>query len=267
MKAEELKRCAEDFVYFCNNYLLLDKTTQFQLYEYQSRIVSEWESHRFCIGSKFRGGGFTVLGLAYCLWRCLFFTNEQVIFIVYGKYELDRCGNLLRFMINQLPIWLSGDVKKMVNIDEKEFSDTNSQFLIHSSSQLGYKAQNYSLVFIDEAARVVDLKNLVPYMTANSVCRGKMIIQSTILNYDDYFMDKLIKARIGLIDWHEVCCDYRECPVYDADWEREQRSSLGAEFAYYYEQIAKEREEEIPNNVPQKVVKKSIWKKLDLETT
>ena len=58
VKDVEMKRCAEDFVYFCENYVKINDPTigmiNFTLYAYQKRYVEELQNNKFLITKKFR---------------------------------------------------------------------------------------------------------------------------------------------------------------------------------------------------------------------
>src|SRR5437870_5419564 len=84
----ELQRCIADCTYFCDNYVKISDpksndngSKQIQLFEYQKRLIEMMEKHRFVIGKKFRQGGFSTTMVAYAVWRCLFKTDESIMFI------------------------------------------------------------------------------------------------------------------------------------------------------------------------------------------
>src|SRR5688572_9965825 len=128
----ELKRCAEDFVYFCETYIKIHHPTKgsvpFTLHEYQKRYVKHLEDNRFAIAKKFRQGGFTTLTVAWFVWRLLFKTDERMMVLSRTDREAQDVCWIARRMISALPEFLQPNFSKENN-HELHHEDTNSNIV------------------------------------------------------------------------------------------------------------------------------------------
>ena len=84
-KLKELKKCANDPIYFISNYIKVVHPifglVKFDLYPFQKNLVSEFKTHRFNILRKFRQAGCTTLVAAYSLWKCIFTDHFKVVIL------------------------------------------------------------------------------------------------------------------------------------------------------------------------------------------
>ena len=240
---QELCKCAEDFSYFCQNYIKINicrngmqEEIPFKLYAFQEKLVRHWESNQFSIGSKFRHGGFTTLAAIYCLWVCLFRLDQMVIFYVSNKQNSSYIGDrIIKFALTNLPDWIKGNVLKMTNSLHKKF-DTGSELCIAvTSGTLGSGRSGnggnisnsfITLAIIDDAAYISDMgKNWANLYSALS--GGRAIVQSTPNYIDDWFWERIIDSRVGIGLMKEFRCHYKDHPEFDERWEIQMGQAMG----------------------------------------
>jgi hypothetical protein len=79
---EEIARCKEDFLYFCENYLkILDRNSKlvsFKLKPAQLALLKSLEGNPWQVVLKARQMGSSTLVAAYFFWKTLFTPNESI---------------------------------------------------------------------------------------------------------------------------------------------------------------------------------------------
>lgn len=195
-QSEEIVRCSSDFVYFFNNYVIIDYKNPMKLFPYQERLYEHLEANKYTIFSHFRQGGFTTQMVAYSLWKCLFYTNQHILYV-----DLNvSAGSLLNDMIKNLPNWLVGDIKWMVNTSKKEFMDTKSSIIFLASKFLTQHHTNYSLLILDGASHMNDMKEKWKLLQPNlQITQASYVIFSPVRYDDDWFYNTLENAKLNKI--------------------------------------------------------------------
>lgn len=228
--SEEITKCAEDFSYFCKNYVKIydwkNKEVSFKLYPYQERLYDHVESNDFSIFSKFRQGGFTTELAIYGLWKCLFGLDQSVLFFCKTEREAaDICNYIVKRAITHLPEWLVGNVMKMTSSYEKSFPDTNSKIAFMTPHAACGRSS--SLLIIDEASLIKDIRRDWASIWPG-ISTGKCIISSTANYYNDWFWEMLEDALFGLNKFKVFINSYKEHPEYcKPEWEAEMKNNVG----------------------------------------
>ena len=126
----ELKACAEDFIYFCKNYVKVINyhkgLVPLELYDYQKNFIKKIAIHRFLIAKKFRQGGFSTICAAYAAWLCMFKEQQAIMFFSKTDREAVAVGDIVNGIISNLPDWLKPELGKN-NSHYKEFTKTKSR--------------------------------------------------------------------------------------------------------------------------------------------
>lgn len=224
----EIAHCANDFKYFCDNYVFLkshhNEIKRFHLYSHQLRLFEHLEKHNNTILSKFRKGGFTTLLVAYSLWKCLFQLDQNVIWVVSNSsHGKEICTDILKKMIDFVPIWMKGNVTKMMNHWEKRFPETGGYIKFISPNDI--TSTNVSLMIIDEASFINDIKKY--WSSLFPMVSGKCVVLSTVRYDDDWFWDMLIDSKLKLNSFSCFKSHYEEHPLYDKEWEKNIKSIIG----------------------------------------
>lgn len=230
-QSKELVKCAKDFTYFCENYVVIKswqgKTTQlmpFKLFPFQQDLFEHWEENQYSIGSKFRRGGFTTLAVIYGLWKCLFNIDQGVLYMAKTDRDaVDDGGRVAEIALNNLPEWMKG--LSMKNDHTKKF-DTGSAMRFHTPEAAC--GQSSSLLILDECSyfhsMALHWKSLWPVLS----CGGQCIVQSNVRSDEDWFWERLIDARVGVGRFKEFKCHYTNRPEFALmDWETEMKANLG----------------------------------------
>lgn len=109
-KYEEIKRCAKDPLYFMNAFLKIKHPTKgeidFLTYDYQDNCIDDLENFNFNAIVKSRQLGFKTLMAAYCVWKLLYGSGENMLFfgtkLSTSKFFIEK----MSYMLKRLPSWL-----------------------------------------------------------------------------------------------------------------------------------------------------------------
>jgi hypothetical protein len=225
----ELKNCADDFVYFCENHIKIVHPTRglipFTLFEYQKRYIKALEENRFVACVKFRQGGFTSLTLAWFTWRFLFKLDESNMVFSKTDKEAIYCNHIVRQMISHLPDHLMPMYSKC-NDHQLHNGHTNSKIFFYNPEPARGRAINYLL--IDEPAFIKDMdfhwKAMYPCLSTGGHC----IALSTTNGNKGWFYDVVTRARAGENDFHVFDVHYTEHPDYNnPEWVDQMKKNLG----------------------------------------
>lgn len=266
---KEISNCSEDFSYFCEKYIKIDKDSNkvpFKLYPYQLRLYEHLEDNRLSIFSKFRQGGFTTELAIYCLWRCLFGLDQKVLWLSQQDRSLvDVCDRIIKGAIEDLPDWMTGNVIKMLNSHQKSFPETGS--IMRFSTPDLHSGMNFNLLVIDEASFISDMdkhwKSIWPILSTG----GRAIVYSTV-NYDnDWFWTTMEDAVFNLNSFSVYQSRYWERPEYcDVNWEKSTKKHLGQKMwdvEYEQKPMYKTPSKSSNSKTPQKKLWRSIWDEWD----
>lgn len=268
----EIERCAVDFPYFCRTYckIICPRTHGFKpfiLYPYQERLYNHLEDHRMTIFSKFRQGGFTTMLAVFCLWKCLFRLDENILWIsATDQMAADVCQNVFKKILLGLPNWMCGTVSKMTNDTQKSFPDNGCN--IYFTGPTFHMMASPTLTVIDEASFISDMDRLWKTLWPMISTGERVVIMSTVTTDDDWFYDRLLDAKLNIpaISYASdrfvpYSCHYKEKPEFDnAEWEKDMRRSQGYYWETQYEQKPKktDSDEETPSQTLQKTHYRSI---------
>ena len=233
----ELEKCANDFYYFCENYVkIIDinrNLVDFKLYDYQKRYINEIENNRFLINKKFRMGGFTTTNLVWSLWNCMFKYDQNIIFL--SKQDRDCINNsdLLRDVIINLPDWLKPHMNKL---SDYSFVFNKSENKIHFNVPEMCCGKHSNYVFIEEAAFIKNMdqhwKAIFPLIASK---RGRCIISSSIddssVNSTNWFKKTYQDAEQNKIWFSIFHCSYLENPIFATyEWQSKMKNILGEKY-------------------------------------
>jgi len=239
---EEIARCAADFPYFCKEYVkiylpqgvnpppgssLSSAIIPFELFAYQKRLYEHLEDNRYTIFSKFRQGGFSTEVAIYCLWRCLFRLDQNILWLAKADREaMYVCDSIIKRALEYMPDWMKGNVMKMVSSHEKKFPETDSSMFFGTPEAACGKS--VSLLVIDEASFIQNMDSHWKAMWPCLSTGGNAVVMSTPNMDTDWFWNTLEDAQLKLNKFKVYQCHYQENPLYcDAVWEQEMRSNLG----------------------------------------
>ncbi len=222
----ELKKCADDFFYFCETYIKITNPKKglipFKLFDYQKRFIKELLENRFVIGKKFRQGGFSTLEMAYILWNSLFKKDYSSVILTRNKKDSLSYRQILKLMIEYLPDFF---LAAPVRCNEKFIKFKNNNTIWYASNCRGLNANYLS---IQESAFIKNMeyqwKCLFPIVSRN----GHVCAMSTVNDASGWFYDTITKADKKENDFHVFDVNYQEHPDYQKkSWVENTRKALG----------------------------------------
>jgi hypothetical protein len=228
-KLDELTKCAEDFRYFAENYVWITHPKRglilFDLYGYQMKCIREYDQFKHSIIRKFRQGGLTTLTVIWCLWRCIFRTDQKIMVLSKSDREAKSAGKIVTNVMKYLPAWMKPDVE-LDNQHEKVFADTNGSIEFWTCEAARSKSLTY--LIIDEAAFIKNMdehwKSMYPTLSTGGSC----IVISTVNGLGNWYEEWYHAAELGRNMFHVIDIDYRENPEYcNEKWATEMRANLG----------------------------------------
>lgn len=226
----EIMKCAENFVYFCDNYVKVNNPVEgivpFELMDFQKRYVQALQDNRFVIGTKFRQGGFTTTTLAYYLWLCMFQRDRRCMVATNRDRGGMECTWAVKLMLDHLPEWMKPNVECTTH--QIRFQETGSDFFAHTPHACCGRSQTH--LFFDEAAFLKDAEQHWKAMYPVISCGGSVVVMSTPNGEGNWFADTYHEAVAGRNSFYIFKCEYTECkrPPFDsAEGVAELRKNLG----------------------------------------
>jgi hypothetical protein len=228
---KEMLKCALSFSYFCHKYVKITHPKKgllpFILYNYQRRVVQDYERHRFCILSKFRQGGLTTVTVLWALWRCLFKLDETIMVLSKSDREAIAAGEIVKRALEELPKWMRPDMAKN-NDHQKLFSDTGCKLFFYTPEAA--RGRSITYLILDEAAFIPQMEKHWKAMFPTISTGGHCICVSTVNGVGNWYYDifKGAQKHPPQNDFHIIELDYWEHPEYnDPEWVRATRAQLG----------------------------------------
>ena len=226
----EILKCSQSFFYFCHKYVKILHPMKglipFVLYNYQRKVIRDYEKYRFNIISKFRQGGLTTVTLLWGLWRCMFDLDQQIMLLSKTDREATDIGMLIDRSCENFPDWLRPKKDSKWNDHLKMFTNTGSTLKFYSPEAARGKAVTFLIV--DEAAFVDDMdkhwKAMWPVLSTGGSCT----LVSTVNGLGNWYERTYHDAKEGRNKFHIIDLDYWEHPDYnDENWVKEQKAQLG----------------------------------------
>lgn len=230
-RQKEIIKCCNSFPYFCHKYIRILHPMKglipFVLYNYQRKVIKDYEENRFNIISKFRQGGLTTVTLLYGLWKCEFQMDQQIMLLSKTDREATDTGLIIDRACENLPSWLKpkkGEGKW--NDHLKMFTETGSAIKFYSPEAA--RGKSVTFLIIDEAAFIDDMekhwKSMWPVLSTGGSCT----LISTVNGLGNWYEQTYKDAKEKKNKFHVIDLDFWEHPDYnDDDWIAEQKAQLG----------------------------------------
>jgi thiol-disulfide isomerase/thioredoxin len=225
----EIAKCISSFPYFCHKYVKIMHPIRglvpFVLYNYQRRVIEQYDQHRFNIISKFRQGGLTTVTAIWGLWRCMFKKDQMIMVMSKTDREAMTSAGMISRAIQWLPTWLQPQMAKD-NEHVKEFAATNSKIEFQGPEAARSKSLTYMI--LDEAAFIDCMdkhwKAMYPTLSAGGNC----VAISTVNGVGNWYYDTWMDAQAKKNKFHIIELDFWEHPDYnDKEWVADQKAQLG----------------------------------------
>lgn len=216
-QVQELKRCAEDPVYFISNYCWVQHPTRgkvkFKLRPYQRKIIEALKNNRWVSILIGRQAGKTETTAAYAYWFACFHEAKNVLIASNKQKGATDIMNRIKFMYECTPDFLRPGVP-YYNRGSIEF-DNGSKIWSEATTETTGRGRSISLVLIDELAFVPRRiqeemwSSIMPTITTGGSC----VIMSTPNGDSELFAEIWRGAEAGTNGFFPVFVDVDEIPV------------------------------------------------------
>jgi hypothetical protein len=229
---EEYIKCAEDPVYFINNYCMivtLDHGLQpFKLYPCQVNKVKVIHENRKVILMEGRQQGKTTTSAAYILWYTIFQESKTVAILANKAPAAREVLYRYQLMYENLPMWMQQGVTTWNKGDIA--LENGSIVFTAATSASGIRGKSVNLLYVDETAIIPNniaeqfFTSVYPTISAGETT--KILLSSTPLGYNHFwkFWNDATNGRNGFIT---LFIPYWEIPGRDEKWAETQRKLLG----------------------------------------
>lgn len=229
---EEYLKCAEDPIYFINNYcyiVTLDHGLQkFNLYPCQINKINVIHRNRMVILMEGRQQGKTTSSAAYILWYTLFQDAKTVAILAHKASAAREVLDRYQIMYESLPKWMQQGVVTW-NKGDVELENRSKVFTAATTTS-GIRGKTVNMLYIDETAiipnNIADSFFASVYPTISSGSDTKILLSSTPLGYNHFwkYWNDAEKGRNGFVP---LFIPYWEIPGRDKAWADAQHRVLG----------------------------------------
>ncbi len=187
----ELALCAQDPVYFIDNYCWVQHPTKgkvkFQLFDYQVELIKCYHENRYSINMLGRQMGKTACAAAYLVWRAMFMADQTILIAAHKFAGAQEIMQRVRYTYETLPEFLKAGATSY-NKGSIDF-DNGSRIISTTTTETTARGMSLSLIYCDEFAFVKPRiasefwTSISPTLSTG----GKCIITSTPNQDDDQF--------------------------------------------------------------------------------
>lgn len=239
-QVQELIKCAEDPVYFINNYCYIQNQklgkVKFTLRPYQVRIVRALHTKRFNILMIGRQCGKTETTAAFAFWFSIFNADKNVLVASNKQKGATDIMNRIKFMYESCPNFLRPGVTSY-NRGSCEF-DNGSKIWSEATTESTGRGRSVALFICDELAHVNPRiqqemwASILPTLSTGGSC----VVMSTPNGDSDLFAQlwRQAKSNEGIEaseqeeePFHPIFVPIEEIPDRDEKWQRMMRNKLG----------------------------------------
>lgn len=226
---EEYKKCAISAEYFLIKYAYIQHPVRgrmlFDLYNYQKNTLNDFINHEHSIILKGRQIGISTLVAGYALWLQLFHNDKNVLVIATKQETAKNLVTKVRFMHQNLPIWLRGNVIT----DNKlslQFANGSQIKAIASSADAG-RSEALSLLILDECAFIDDADIIWTAASSTLSTGGNAILLSTPNGVGNFFHKMWQQAEAKANNFNPILLDWKVHPERDQEWRDRQTEIMG----------------------------------------
>ena len=227
----EIAKCAEDPVYFIENYcriISLDEgIIPFRLYDYQKEMIDMYVNNRFSLTLTARQMGKTAAMAAYILWFAIFHEVKTIAVLANKMDQAQEIMDRIRMAFEYLPFFLQHGVK-VYNKRRVEF-DNGSVIFSSATSASGIRGRSVDLCYIDEAAFVENdltfYESTYPVITSGKDSR--VIMTTTPRGARGMFYMLWRDAQAGRNYYKTTQVLWDQHPNRDEKWKEETIANIG----------------------------------------
>ena len=241
----ELARCANDPVYFLEQYAWIQHPTKgrvkFVLFDYQKDLLRCYHENKYSINMLGRQMGKTTVAAGYLLWYAMFVEDSTILIAAHKHTGAQEIMGRIRFIYENLPDFIRAGVTSY-NKGSLEF-ENGSRIVSATTTETTGRGMSLTIVYLDEFAFVPPriAKEFWTAISPTLSTGGKCIITSTPNQDDDQFA-RIWKLACKTIDEYgnetnEVGVNgfkalkfvWHHHPERMQDWADKERSKIGEE--------------------------------------
>ena len=226
---QEYIKCAQDPVHFFKKYCYIQHPQRgrilFNLYPFQSRVLTLLDKNPYSIILKSRQLGISTLSAGYALWLMLFHENKNVLALATTQATARNLVQKVQFMYENLPSWLKVD-----SVENNKLSlklKNGSRVQAKSSSSDAARSEAVSLLIIDEAAFIENVAETWASAQQTLATGGGAIVLSTPYGTGNWFHQMWVRAEAGENDFLPIKLPWNLHPERDQKWRDKQDELLG----------------------------------------
>lgn len=182
---EELKKCANDPIYFIKNYVYIKTVkkgkSKFDLYDYQIEYIKAMMNNDRVITKMSRQVGKTATTMAFLLWWAIFKYDQVILIASNNSTNAKEVIDKIKYAYEELPDWLKPGIDPTAyNKHEMRF-DNRSRIVATATSENSGRGMSISFLYCDELAFVPKFvsekfwDSIIPTVSQG----GRIVISST----------------------------------------------------------------------------------------
>jgi hypothetical protein len=224
-KVSEYQKCMRDPAYFARTYvkiISLDKgLVNFNLYEYQEKMFSHFNSNRFSIVLACRQSGKSISSVVYLLWYACFHSEKTIAVLANKGSTAREMLARVTLALENLPFFLQPGCKAL-NKGSIEFSN-NSRIIAAATSGSSIRGMSVNLLFLDEFAFVERAAEFYTstYPVVSAGKDTKVIITSTANGIGNTFHKVWEGAVQGTNEYKPFTVNWWDVPGRDEEWKKQ----------------------------------------------
>jgi hypothetical protein len=226
---QQYVKCATDPAYFMKKYCMIQHPIQgkipFDLYPFQEKTISEFQSERMNVILKARQLGISTLTAGYALWMMTFHKDKNILVIATKQDVAKNLVTKVRVMHANLPSWLKQPCVEDNKLNLRYMN--GSQIKAVSSGPEAARSEALSLLILDEAAFIDKIDQIWTASQATLTTGGQCIALSTPNGVGNWFHKTWVDAEEGRGMFNPIKLHWTVHPDRDEDWRKEQDTLLG----------------------------------------
>ena len=226
---QQYVKCAQDPAYFMKKYCMIQHPIRgkipFELYNFQDKVVNEFQEHRMNVILKARQLGISTLTAGYSLWMMTFQQDKNILVIATKQEVAKNLVTKVRVMHANLPSWLK---QRCVEDNKLNLRYRNgSQIKAVSSGPEAARSEALSLLILDEAAFIDKIDEIWTAAQSTLTTGGQCIALSTPNGVGNWFHKTWVDAEEALGMFNPIKLHWTVHPDRGDEWRKEQDTLLG----------------------------------------
>ena len=226
---DEYIKCAQDPAHFMRKYCNIQHPQRgrviFNLYPFQSKVLTLWKDNPYSIVLKSRQLGISTLAAGYSLWLMIFHKDKNVLCLATKQETAKNMVTKVKFMFDNLPSWLKLPADENNKLTLR--LNNGSQIKAVSAAGDAGRSEAVSLLIVDEAAFIENIGEIWASAQQTLATGGGAIVLSTPFGTGNWFHQTWVKAESQDNDFLPIRLPWYVHPERDEAWRKRQDELLG----------------------------------------